>query len=392
MTIRVPIAQPWFDDAERSAIIEPLEDGWVVQGPRVARFEALVAEYTNAHGAAACTSGTTALHLCTAALDLKAGDEVIVPSFTWVSTANAVAYTGARPVLVDIDLDTFNVNPAAIAAAITPKTKAIIMVHLFGLSARITEIMELAKQHNLAVIEDAACALGTFYDGQHVGTFGDLGLFSFHPRKIITTGEGGMVISRREDLLKTVLSLRNHGASAHHKQVATDAPKYLLGDFDQIGFNYRMPDLLGALGVTQMSKLPRMLSERNQIAQRYDEELKDMDWLRTPKCPENTRHSYQSYVCLYAPETPTFERWDILSRARNRIMNIMDRAGITTRQGTHAVHALDVYTQKFDYRKKDLPNAWLAENLSIALPIFPGMTEEQQSYVIDTLRSAGTQM
>ena len=159
---------------------------------------------------------------------------MIVPSLTWVSTANAVAYTGAQPVLVDVELSSFNIDPRAIEAAITPKTKAIMVVHLFGRSARISEIMEIADAHGLAVIEDSACALGTFYRGRHVGTFGDLGIFSFHPRKIITTGEGGMVITRDEALHERVMSLRNHGASSRPKNLAVDAPKYLLGDFEHI--------------------------------------------------------------------------------------------------------------------------------------------------------------
>ena len=197
-----------------------------------------------------------------------------------------------------------------------------------------------------------------------------------------------MVITRDEALHERVVSLRNHGASSRPKNLAVDAPKYLLGDFEHIGFNYRMPDILGALGVTQMQKLPQMLKERQAQALRYDAGLRDLPWLKLPDCPENTTHSYQSYVCLYAPETPSFDRWEQLSTVRNRIMNILEAAGITTRQGTHAVHALEVYRNTFGYRVKDVPNAWLAENLSIALPIFPGMTEAQQTHVIDVLRGA----
>jgi len=386
MTIRVPIAQPWFDEAEREAVIEPLDDGWVVQGPRVAKFEELVREYTGSKAVAACTSGTTALHLCTRALELSEGDEVIVPSFTWISTANSVAYTGARPVLVDVELDTFNVDPKTIEAAITPKTKAIMIVHLFGRAAHLSAIMEIATAHGLAVIEDAACALGTFYHDQHVGTFGDLGIFSFHPRKIITTGEGGMVLTQSTDMYKTICSLRNHGASQIPKSTAADAPSYLLGDFDQLGFNYRMPDILGAIGVAQMNKLPQMLAERRRLAQRYDEALSELDWLKRPDAPKESTHSYQSYVCLFAPQIPTVSNWESLSEHRNRCMNILADAGISTRQGTHAVHGLSVYRDTFGYRFDDHPNSWFAEHLSIALPIFPGMTDAQQNHVVDILK------
>jgi perosamine synthetase len=191
--MRIPITKPFFGEEERKAILEPLESGWIVQGPKVAQFENLFAEFTGVPYAIATTSCTTALHLSLIAMGIGPGDEVILPSFTFVATANAIEYTGATPVFCDIDLNTFNIDVKEVPKKVTEKTKAIIPVHLFGLSADMKPILKIAEQHGLRVIEDAACGLGSYYDGRHVGTFGDSGCFSFHPRKAITTGEGGMI-------------------------------------------------------------------------------------------------------------------------------------------------------------------------------------------------------
>ena len=386
--MQIPITKPWFDDDDFAALRAPLTTGWVVQGPYVQRFEQAFAAYVDAAAAVACTSCTTALHLAYAGLGIGPGDEVIVPSFTWVATANAAIYCGARPVLVDVDLATFNLDPAAFEAAITPRTRAVAPVHLFGLPADMDPIMALAAKHGLAVIEDAACGLGTRHDGRHVGTIGDVGVFSFHPRKAVTTGEGGMLIARRPEHVERARIMRNHGAGKPAAAREADRDGFLLGAFAELGFNYRMTDIQGALGVTQMQKVPRVLAGRQARARRYDALLADMHWLRTPAVPAYAEHAYQSYVTLFAPERPSLDALGDLHAARNRIMRFAADHGVQTRQGTHAVHGLDYYARTFGHAPGDLPRAHMAEQLSITLPLYPQMTDAEQDHVVEVLRAA----
>lgn len=386
--MKVPIARPSFDETDRAAIVEPLETGWVVQGPKVAEFESLFADYVGAPRAAACSSATTGLHLALATAGIGPGDEVIVPAFTWVATANAVLYCGARPVFCDVDLDTFNLNADDLAARVTDATKALAPVHLFGLPADMGAVGEVARAKSLTVVEDAACGLAARIDGQHVGTMGDFGVFSFHPRKALTTGEGGMVLARDADADALIRSLRDHGAGTSDRARHESKQGYLLGAFNVMGFNYRMTDFQGALGVSQMAKAEWVHARRTALAHRYDEALADLDWLVLPRAPEGVTHGYQSYVCLFRPEAPTLGRLDTLNARRDALMKRLADEGVSTRQGTHAVHALGLYRERFGLRPEDYPGAWMAERLSIALPLFPDMTEAEQDHVISCLRGA----
>ena len=230
--MKIPITRPYFGEEEKAAIVKPLETGWVVQGPFVKQFEEKFSSFTDAPFSVATSSCTTALHIAVAALKLKPGDEVIVPAFTWVSTANVVEYMGAKPLFCDVDLRTFNVDVNCITALITPRTAGIIPVHLFGLCADMQPILEIAQKHNLWVVEDAACALGARVQGRHAGTFGDAGCFSFHPRKSITTGEGGMITVQREELDRLARSLRDHGALRSDLKRHTSKAAFLLFDYD----------------------------------------------------------------------------------------------------------------------------------------------------------------
>lgn len=383
--MRVPITKPWFDDDDRAAVQAPLETGWVVQGPYVQSFEQQFAAFAGVDAAVACTSCTTALHLAYAALGIGPGDEVIVPSFTWVSTASAAIYCGATPILVDVELKTFNVDPAAVEAAVTPRTRAIVPVHLFGLPAKMDPIMAIAKRHGLAVVEDGACALGSRWRGQHVGTLGDVGVFSFHPRKAVTTGEGGMAVARDPAHVDRMRIMRNHGAglSGHARHGQKDG--FLLGAFAELGFNYRLTDIQGALGCSQMKKVPAALAGRRARAARYDRLLSEFDWLQTPDVPAHVEHSFQSYVCRFAPERPTLDALDDLNGARDAVMRYAAEAGVSTRQGTHAVHALEFYARRFGYAASDLPGATMAERLSVTLPLYPQMTDAEQDYVVEVL-------
>jgi perosamine synthetase len=388
MSMKIPISKPYFGDEERAAIVEPLETGWVVQGPKVAEFERLFGAYIGASHAVATSSCTTALHLSLVAYGIGPGDEVIVPSFTWVATANVVEMTGARPVFVDIDLDTFNVDAERIAAAVTPRTRAVIPVSLFGVSAPIREVREVAARHDLKVIEDDACASGAWYAGRHAGMHADVACFSFHPRKAITTGEGGMVITADPYVAQSVRSLRDHGASKSDLSRHLGKRSYVLPDFDRVGFNYRMTDIQGALGVVQMSRLEAILELRTERARVYDGRIGKLGWLRPQAVPPESRHGYQAYVCLFQPEAPTLANLDELHARRNELMDSLEEAGIATRPGTHAVHTLGYYRRKYGIQPEDHPNALIADRLSIALPLYAQLTDDEQAYVIQHLTGA----
>lgn len=378
--MKIPISKPCFDEEERKAILEPLESGWVVQGPKTAEFEKRFSEYTGSPNVVATSSCTTALHLALAALDIGPGDEVIVPAFTWVATANVVEMQGAKPVFADIELDTFNIDASKIEKLITSKTKAIMPVSLFGISAPMGTILEIAGKYGLKVIEDDACATGAWYHGHHAGTLANIGCFSFHPRKSITTGEGGMLITGSEEIAAKVRSLRDHGASK--KDPSKQAGSYILPDFNIMGYNYRMTDLQGALGVAQMKKLKWILEQKTIKASIYDKALSKTGWLRTPVIPEGCVHGYQSYVTLFSPEEISLDNVETLSGKRNALMDKLEAAGIATRSGTHAVHMLGYYRDKYGIKPEDFPNAYFADKLSLAIPFYPQMTEEEQQYVI----------
>lgn len=378
----IPITKAIFDEDDLALILEPLKSGWVVQGRFVREFEERFAQFAGVAGAAATTSCTTALHIGAAALGLKPGDEVLVPAFTWISTANIVEHLGAKAVFVDVDLDTFNINVEAAAAAVTSRTVGMIPVHLFGLAADMDPLLALAARRGLWVMEDAACGFDTWYKGRHVGGLGTLGAFSFHPRKAITTGEGGMITTNDRTLDALCRTLRDHGASRsdldrHHQQHS-----FLLAEYRHLGFNYRMTDLQGALGVTQMRKADRIQAGRKAAAAWYDELLADTPWLQLPYRHVDYRHGQQSYVCLFQPETPTLANIDRLFARRNQIMSALEQQGITTRQGTHAPPHLPYYRDRYGYRREDFANAYLAEYASITLPMYAGMTHEECERVV----------
>jgi dTDP-4-amino-4,6-dideoxygalactose transaminase len=313
------------------------------------------------------------------------GDEVIVPAFTWVATANAVIYCGATPVLADIDLDTFNLTAEEIERRVTPRTRAVIPVHLFGLAADMDAIMTVAHRHNLAVVEDAACALGSLWRGRHVGAFGGGGAFSFHPRKAITTGEGGMYTTADLDKARRARSLRDHGASKSDHARHSRPGAALLPVFDVVGYNYRMTDLQGAVGVAQLAKLPAILERRIALAKRYDALLRDAAGLVRPDEPAGCRHAYQSYVCRLDTADLSSRSIEAGNAQRNAVMAALESEGIATRQGTHAVHMLGYYRHAFGFEAMDFPCAWAADQLSLTLPLYAEMSEADQDRVVERL-------
>jgi perosamine synthetase len=384
----IPITRPFFGPEEMRAVQAPLETGWVVQGPYVKEFEDRFSAFTGAGHSIATSSCTTALHVAVAALGLKPGDEVIVPAFTWVATANVVEYMGAKPVFCDIDLATFNLSPARIEALITPRTVGIIPVHLFGLCADMDPILEIARRARIWIVEDAACAFGSWYRGAHAGTFGDMGCFSFHPRKSITTGEGGMITTADDNHDALCRSLRDHGASRSDHDRHTQSAGFLLSDYDVLGYNFRMTDIQGSLGLAQLDRASWILERRRLVAERYDELLAECSWLQTPVVPKDHVHGYQSYVCLFRPEEPSSTNVELLNDRRNELMRRMEEDGVATRQGTHAAHLQGYYRKKYGIAPDDFPVAWFADRLTISLPMYAQMTEVEQDEVVTKLKHA----
>ncbi len=386
--MKIPLTKPYIGTEELAEILKPLESGWLVEGPQVRRFEEAVESYTGTPHAVAVSSCTAALHVAVAALGLKPGDEVIVPGFTWVATANAVQCMGARPVFCDIDLKTFNIDPKHIENLITPRTVGIIAVHQFGLCADMDPILAIARMHDLWLVEDAACALGSFYKGTYAGNLGDCGCFSFHPRKIITTGEGGMLVTQSEDIARKAVMLRSHGAALSSHDRFHSPEKYRMADHPMHGYNYRLTDLQGSLGIAQMRKLTEILTRREELASTYNTLLARCSWLRTPFVPDYATHNYQSYVCLFAPEIPTMENVSMLRAQRDAIMKSLEEEGIATSQGTHAPFLLSSYAKMYGYTPTLCENSYLAQELSIALPLYVQMTAEDQLRVTEALIGA----
>jgi perosamine synthetase len=386
--MNIPITKPVFGDEERAAVCAPLDSGWVVQGPFVAKFEQQFAAFSGATHAIAASSCTTALHLAVVALGLKPGDEVIVPAFTWVATANVVEYEGATPIFCDVDLATFNIDVRRIEELITPRTVGIIPVHMFGLSAEMAPIMEIAKRRGLWVVEDAACGFNAWYHGKHAGTFGDAGCFSFHPRKSITTGEGGMVTTDRADLNTLSRSLRDHGASKTDLARHQGSAAFLLSDYDHVGYNYRMTDIQGAMGCAQMDRVPAIIKGRAERARRYDEALADVAWLDLPIVPKDYVHGYQAYVTLFRPDQPSLKNIASLHERRNTLMASLEAKGIATRQGSHAPVLQGFFAKTYGLRPEQFPHACLAEKISLTLPLYPQMTDAEQDYVVSAVRAA----
>ncbi len=373
----IPISLPHTGEEEWQAAREPIMTGWLTAGPKVREFEKIFADRHNVKHAMAVTSATTALHLALVALNIKHGDEVIVPAFTWISTANVVLYCGATVVFVDVNRKTFNIDVDDLKKKITSKTKAIIPVHLFGLCADMDAVKKVAG--GIPLIEDGACAAGAGYKGKPAGSLGIIGCFSFHPRKSVTTGEGGMITTNDDNIAEMISNLRNHGASISEEQRHHGAKPYILPDFNMLGYNYRMTDLQAAVGIVQLKKLDLFIDERAEWAKFYNEQLKKIDWIRTPVVSADSKHGWQSYV-VYIDETRS-------PMTRNDIMGKLQQMGVSTRPGTHAPHMLKYYADKYNIKPDDFPGARDCNNFSMSIPLFNKMTKEDYEYVVYCIKS-----
>lgn len=373
----IQIALPVTGEDEWQAVREPIETGWITQGPKVAEFEKRFSKMHEVEHALAVTSCTTGLHLALSALEIGPGDEVIVPAFTWIATANVVLYCGAKPVFVDVNKQTFNIDPDQLADKLTENTKAVILVHLFGLCADVDAVRSVVPE-SVKIIEDSACAAGSKYNESFAGSLGDVAAFSFHPRKSVTTGEGGMVTTNNKSLYEKMNQMRNHGASISEEQRHKGPKPYILPDFNLLGFNYRMTDLQGAIGIVQLDKLDKFITERAKWADWYRKELEDIDWLVLPEEPENGRHGWQSFVTYVNPEKAPSSRNDLMDRLQER--------GVSTRPGTHAVHMLGFYRDKFGFVPNDYPNARDCDLNSMAIPLHNRMTEDDFNYVVSVIK------
>ena len=372
--MEIPLAIPYTGEAEVEAVSAVIRSGWVAQGARVMEFENMVAAYTGAAFAIATNSCTSALHLSLYLQGIGPGDEVICPSFTCFATANAIRHTEAFPVFVEIDPRTFNLDSAAVADAITPKTRGIVAVHQIGLAADMDPIHEIARRHDLVVVEDGATALGGEYRGKRVGNLGAPTGFSFHPRKIITTGEGGMVTTNDEAFAERARIVRSHGASVsdleRHKARGT-----IYAAYSEVGYNYRMTDLQGAMGVEQMKKLPWILARKQEIGRWYDAHLADIQEVEPPYVPDYAVHSYQSYLIHFRPE----HRID-----RDVLLRQMAERGISCRHGIAPMH-FEPYYQEL-YGELHLPITEEVSRSTMFLPIYPSMTEAELEYIVGNLK------
>lgn len=368
---KIPVTKPYFNRDEEKEVIEVLRSGWVVQGPKVGILENLFAKLTGAKYAVATNSCTSALHLALLLLGIGKGDEVIVPSFTFIATPNSVLYTGATPVFADVGLDTYNLDPKDVEAKITKRTKAIIPVHQAGLAAPMPEFIAIAKKHNLAIVEDAAHGVGARINGKHTGTFGDIACFSLHPRKSITTAEGGMLVTNNKDFNTKSRILRSHGMSISDR-ARHESKKFIDETYETLGYNYRMSDVHAAIGVAQFRKLDFILKKRNDLANRYNQVFSSHRYIAIPAVPKGYIHSYQSYVIRLEEDIPL---------SREEIMNKLLKKGISARIGIKASHLAPHYRKK----RVRLKNAELLAKSVITLPLYPEMTHEDQDFVIDCL-------
>ena len=361
----INIAKPIISDEEIEAVTEVLKSGMLAQGPKVDEFEKKFAEYSEAKYGIATSSGTTALHTALVAAGVERGDEVITTPFTFAATSNSILYSDATPVYADIDPKTFNLNPEKIEEKITDKTKAIVPVHLYGQPADMDPILEIAEKHDLKVIEDAAQAHGSTYKGKKIGSIGDLGCFSFYPTKNMTTGEGGMVTTNDDDLAEKSAMIRAHGESKRYEQ-------------SLLGYNYRMTDIAASIGIVQLKSIDKFNEKRNENAKYLSEGLSDVEGITTPCVDSNVTHVFHQYTIRVCKDRDEFKQF----LTDNEI-------------GTGVHYPIVLYKQPY-YQNLGItgncPEAELAANQVISLPVHPSLTTEELDTIIETVKKGSEKL
>jgi dTDP-4-amino-4,6-dideoxygalactose transaminase len=374
---RINVMQPWLGEEEIAAVSEVLESGWIAQGPRVAAFEEAFATAHEVEHAVATSSCTTALHLALVVAGVQPGDDVVVPSFSFIATANAATYVGARPVFADVDPLTGNLTAETIEAALTGRSRAVVLVDQGGVPADLDEVRRLCDPRGIVVVEDAACAAGSTYRGRPVGATADVTAWSFHPRKILTTGEGGMLTTNRHDWANRARHLREHAmsasAAARHASVLAPPEEYT-----EVGFNFRMTDLQAAVGLVQLGRLPEVVRRRRELAVAYTKAVDALPGLRAVGDPAWGTTNYQSYWVEVEPVFPT---------DREGLMARLAAADISARRGIMAAHRQPAYRGR-DVGKATLPVTERLTDNTLILPLFHQMSESEQARVVDVLIDA----
>jgi dTDP-4-amino-4,6-dideoxygalactose transaminase len=371
----IPVMRPWLGEEEAAAAAAAVASGWIAQGPRVAEFEEAFAAAVGSGHAVAVSSCTAALHLALVTAGIGPGDEVIVPSLSFIATANAVRYVGAEPVFADVDLATQNLVPQTVEPHFTARTRAVILVDQAGVPADLDGMQALCGPHGVAVIEDAACAMGSLYRGRPVGAGAGIAAFSFHPRKLLTTGEGGMLVTPDEDVAVRLRRLREHGmdfsASQRHASRQPVIEHYL-----ETGFNYRMTDIQAAIGLVQLAKLPRLIARRRALADRYHSLLAHIPGLTVIRDPEHGITNYQSFWVLLPVDFPV---------SRDELLRMLSDGGVSARRGVMAAHTEPAYS---DRPCPPLPVTGRLSSASLILPMFHEMTDSDQDLIVSVIRAA----
>ncbi len=366
----IPIAKPYLTEEEAQAAYDTILSGWITQGPKVQEFEEKFAAYTGANYAVAVSNCTTALHLSMIVAGIGPGDEVICPSMSYIATANAIKYVGAIPVFAEVQPSNYNLDPVDVEKRINEKTKAVLLVHQIGMPADIDAFKELCDKYNLKLIEDAACAAGSAYKGKKIGSHSELVCFSFHPRKVISTGDGGMITTNREDYYNRLKLLRQHGMSVNDR-VRHDSNKIIFEDHLEIGYNYRMTDIQASVGIKQLEKLDWIVDERRKIAAVYNEAFKNINFIGLSLGKGSYFSNCQSYS-IYLKESCPIDR--------NNLMQKLLDGGIASRRGIMTTHRETAYKKL--QNDINLPVSEDLQDRSILLPLYVPMTELEIKYII----------
>jgi perosamine synthetase len=374
--MRIPFFVPWINQTEIDSVSKILKQRWLTDGRVLPKFEKKMCNYLHSKYASGVSSGTHALHLALKTLGIGPGDEVILPNLTFIATEAAVTYCNAKPILVDVDSDSFTIMPKEIRRKITSKTKAIIPVHYAGQSCDLDEIINISKEYNIPIVEDCAHALGSKYHKKFVGTFGDFGCFSFYPTKIITTGEGGMVVSKKRNHCNKINLLRSQGINISPlKRELKNKWNY---DVNEIGFNYRLDEIRSALGLSQFKRINQSIKLRQNIAKEYDNLLKNIPGIIIPKKYNDRNHIYHLYTVKIEKD---------YSLSRDQVKEFLRSKGIGTSVQYRPLHLLTYNKKEYKNKQNDFKNSNKIKDEILSLPIFPQMTHKQIQLICKYLKT-----